>query len=266
MSVFFIDGTYFNPENIAKSGQCFRWKEEKDGSYSLIAHGKYLLIEKESDRYRIKSTKEDWENIWKEYFDIERDYSYIKKLIESSEDTHLKEAFFKGRGIRILRQDLWETIVSFLISQNNNISRIKNSIEKICVKAGKLTDNKEGYQFPMPEDVNKGFFEDSGLGLGYRVEYLEEIYEYARNNPNWLNELKSKNYEDAMSSLLERKGIGPKVANCICLFGLGHVGAFPIDTHVKQLLKKYYPDGFDFERYHGCAGIIQQFLFYYEIS
>ena len=113
----------------------------------------------------------------------------------------------------------------------------------------------------MPEEV----FDDRSMGFGYRAQYLKEIYEYGANNPDWLDNLRKMSYDEAMESLLTRKGIGKKVANCICLFGLHHVDAFPIDTHVKQLLDKYYSDGFDFERYKGVAGIIQQYLFYFEL-
>lgn len=113
----------------------------------------------------------------------------------------------------------------------------------------------------MPDEV----FDDRSMGFGYRAPYLKEIYEYGANNPDWLDNLRKMSYDEAMESLLTRKGIGKKVANCICLFGLHHVDAFPIDTHVKQLLDKYYSDGFDFERYKGVAGIIQQYLFYFEL-
>ena len=113
----------------------------------------------------------------------------------------------------------------------------------------------------VPEEV----FDDRSMGFGYRAPYLKEIYEYGANNPDWLDNLRKMSYDEAMESLLTRKGIGKKVANCICLFGLHHVDAFPIDTHVKQLLDKYYSDGFDFERYKGVAGIIQQYLFYFEL-
>ena len=199
------------------------------------------------------------------YFDLDTDYANVARLINESEDEHLKEAYSKGSGVRILRQDLWEIIVSFIISQNNNISRITQSIDKICTRC-ELPALGGEYRFPYPGEVEPEFWDDSTLGLGYRNEYLKLIYEYAKENPKWLDELKTMSYDDAMQSLMERKGIGKKVANCICLFGLHHVDAFPIDTHVKQLLAKYYQNGFDFDRYKGVAGIVQQYLFYYEIS
>lgn len=124
---------------------------------------------------------------------------------------------------------------------------------------------EELYTFPKPLEVPDEVFDDRSMGFGYRAPYLKEIYEYGANNPGWLDNLRKMSYDEAMESLLSRKGIGKKVANCICLFGLHHVDAFPIDTHVKQLLDKYYSDGFDFERYKGVAGIIQQYLFYFEL-
>lgn len=196
---------------------------------------------------------------------MDTDYQAIENRIIAFDDAHLCEAYNKGRGIRILRQDLWEMIVSFMISQNNNIKRISGSIEKFCETAGLLCKGGEGYRFPKPGEVDLSIFDDKSLGFGYRAPFLKEIYEYAQNNPKWLENLKEMNYSDAYKCLLERKGIGPKVANCICLFGLHHVEAFPIDTHVRQLLDKYYPDGFNHEYFSGVSGIIQQFLFYYEI-
>ena len=140
---------------------------------------------------------------------------------------------------------------------------------QLCRRCGhKIDGSAEGeelYTFPKPLEVPDEVFDDRSMGFGYRAPYLKEIYEYGANNPDWLDNLRKMSYDEAMESLLSRKGIGKKVANCICLFGLHHVDAFPIDTHVKQLLDKYYSDGFDFERYKGVAGIIQQYLFYFEL-
>ncbi|MCR5785201.1 MAG: 8-oxoguanine DNA glycosylase [Eubacterium sp.] len=257
---------HLNLKQIAESGQCFRFKEIEENKYSTVAFGRYLEVTQKGDEFTFSCDEDEYEKIWASYFDTKTDYAAIEKLILSSNDDHLKEAFKEGYGIRILRQDLWEMIVTFIISQNNNIKRITNSVEAICQKAGRKTDCKRGCILPEPGDIREGFFMDKTLGLGYRDSYLEEIYSYAVNNPGWTDSLKGMDYETAMETLVERKGIGKKVANCICLFGLHHVEAFPIDTHVKQLLEKYYPKGFDFERYEGIAGIIQQYLFYYELK
>ena len=252
-------------EQIATSGQCFRWKKIDENRYSVVAFGKRLEICQDGIEFSMSCDEQEWNEIWSSYFDLDTDYANVARLINESEDEHLKEAYSKGSGVRILRQDLWEIIVSFIISQNNNISRITQSIDKICTRC-ELPALGGEYRFPYPVEVEPEFCDDSTLGLGYRNEYLKLIYEYAKENPKWLDELKTMSYDDAMQSLMERKGIGKKVANCICLFGLHHVDAFPIDTHVKQLLAKYYQNGFDFDRYKGVAGIVQQYLFYYEIS
>lgn len=251
----------------AESGQCFRWKSLGKDTYSVVAYNRCLTISRiEEGRFELDCTEDEYKEIWSHYLDVDTDYFEVERLIRKSGDSHLLEAFEKGKGIRILRQDLWEMIVSYLISQNNNIPRIKGSIEAICRKAGFLAKDSAEYRIPLPEEVQEGFFDDKSLGLGYRVEYLGKIYAYAKENPDWLEYLKTLSYEDARKELLNRKGIGPKVADCICLFGLHHVEAFPIDTHVKQLLLKYYSEGFNHEYYKEYAGIVQQYLFYYEIK
>lgn len=257
-------------EQIANSGQCFRWKrlESDKVKYAIVAFGQYLEIEQDGTMFHMSCNEQEWNEVWRDYFDIDTDYEEIKERISSSDDEHLKLALSKGAGIRILKQDLWEIIVSFIISQNNNIKRITKSIDELCVCTGLVCDNcKElsAYKFPKPDEIKYEIFDDKAMGFGYRDAYLREIYQYASENPSWIDNLKKMSYEEAMNSLLQRKGIGKKVANCICLFGLHHVDAFPIDTHVKQLLDEHYPNGFDFERYDGVAGIVQQYLFYYEL-
>lgn len=253
-----------NLKRIAESGQCFRWKNIADDTYVIPGIRLEnrdlddLTITQRGDGFEVSCNKGDWISQWSKYFDLATDYGKIAEKIMMSKDAHAIEAYNEGSGIRILRQDLWEMIVTFLISQNNNIKRITNSVEEIC--------NRNGGLFPRPGEVDSNMFLDKSLGLGYRSPFLKEIYDYAYENPGWLEELGKSDYETASLMLRERKGIGPKVANCISLFGLHHVEAFPIDTHVKQLLEKYYPNGFDFDYYEGCAGIIQQYLFYYELN
>lgn len=257
---------YFSLKDIAESGQCFRFKKIDDNSYSVVIRGKNYILSQKENVLNINCSESEWEDFLSSYFDCDTDYSEIEKLVMNSGDEHAIEAYKLGSGIRILRQDLWEIIVSFLISQNNNIPRIKGSIEALCRVSGRKAWGGEEYSFPKASDISPLLFEKANLGLGYRVPYLKEIYEWVEENPFWLDYLKEMPYEEARKELLKRKGIGPKVADCICLFGLHHVEAFPIDTHVKQLIKKYYPKGFDFKYYGKYAGIIQQYLFYYEIK
>lgn len=253
-------------KDTAESGQCFRWKKLEDSKYGIVAYGHYLEISQDGDEFTLSCSEDEWNNIWSWYFDMDTDYYRIERLIKDSGDAHLIECYEKGCGIRILRQDLWEMIVSYLISQNNNITRISKTIDLVCERAGILAEGAcDQYSFPKPNELDVALFEDRSLGLGYRDVYLREIYEWAVENPTWVNGLHKLSYDEARRELLLRKGIGPKVADCICLFGLHHVEAFPIDTHVKQLLLKYYPNGFDFQYFEGVSGIVQQYLFNYEI-
>lgn len=264
--MFQIEIQNMNLEQIAKSGQCFRWKKIDEEKYQVVAFGRCLEIKQDGQLFTLSCDEAEWKEIWYDYFDMDTDYDAIGRLILESGDEHLKKAYSIGSGIRILRQDLWEIIVSFIISQNNNIKRITKSVDELCVRNGRICGGTEqGFIFPTPNDIDIAIFDDKSIGFGYRDTYLREIYQYAAEHPKWIDELKGMSYDEAMESLLERKGIGKKVANCICLFGLHHVDAFPIDTHVKQLLEEHYPNGFDFEKYAGIAGIIQQYLFYYEL-
>lgn len=247
-----------NLRQIADSGQVFRMTEE-DGGF-LVRKGKEaVLVKEEADNFTFFCSEEKFHSVWYDYFDLETDYAAIKKLADKK-DAYLKKAIASAPGIRILKQDLWEMIVSFIISQNNNIPRIKSCIEKIC------STTVDG-GFPTPEEIScipVSTLRD--FGFGYRDEYVNGIAKEVAGGSFDLDALKKLDYEDAHKTLLQKKGIGKKVADCICVFGLHHLNAFPIDTHVKRLLSEHYPSGFPFERYKGCAAVMQQYMFYYEIK
>lgn len=254
---------------IARSGQCFTWKpigEEGTVAYSIVAFDRYLEITQVGNHFRLSCDKEEWDKVWSSYFDLETDYADVAQRILTSEDEYLINAYHHGEGVRILRQDLWEMIVTFMISQNNNIKRITKSVDMLVERCGCKCEDGIHYRFPGPGEAPEEVFADAGMGFGYRAEYLREIYAYAKDNPEWLKSLKSMSYEEAYNELLKRKGIGSKVANCICLFGLHHIDAFPIDTHIKQILAAQYPRGFDFKRFEGVAGIVQQYMFNAKIN
>ncbi len=265
----YIEINNFDPGKIADSGQCFRWNRLREGVYGIIAYDRYIEIRQDGRGFLLSCDEDEWERIWAPYLDIETDYTSIGRAITGSGDEYLKEAYHYGHGIRVLKQELWETVISFIISQNNNIKRIRNSIEAICNKAalpvtGRAPAGK--YRFPKPGEIDREFFEDRELGLGYRDIYLADMYEYADTHPDFPDRLNRMDNSEAMSELKTFKGIGNKVAACICLFGLHHIDAFPIDTHIRQILNTYYPKGYDFERYRGYNGIIQQFMFYYKTN
>lgn len=262
-----IDIENLDLEQIAISGQCFRFRPLGEKHYLIPAFDRCLEIKQEGNHIRAMCSAAEWKELWQEYFDISTDYAAIGRLILTSEDEYLKECYHSGSGVRILRQELWEMVVTFMISQNNNIKRIAGSVEKICGLYGKpLSGYKDIYTFPSPFDVPAEAFDNTELGLGYRDEYLRELFELVRKSPEFLEELSGMDTGQAMERLLAVKGIGKKVASCICLFGLHRVEAFPIDTHVKQILKEHYPLGFDFERYEGVAGIVQQYMFYNKLN
>lgn len=262
----------FNIRMIAESGQCFRMNQIDQNTYSVVMKDHYTEITQNEEEAKVlfSCPEEEARRIWLPYFDIDFPYGKIKEQADE-QDEFLNNAIQYGAGIRILNQDLWEMIISFLISQNNNIKRIKNSIEELCRRYGKKCisgEGKEYYAFPRPEELAKADLETlHDLGLGYRDKYILVMARRCSGAEGeaWLESLKEMEYEAAAAVLVKEYGIGRKVADCICLFGLHHVDAFPIDTHVKQILAKWYPDGFPFERYKGFAGIVQQYMFYYKL-
>lgn len=243
---------------IADSGQVFRMIEEK-GAFRVWKGKETVLVSQEGKEFTFSCSEEVFQSIWKDYFDLDLDYGMIKALADEK-DEYLKEAIRFGSGIRILRQDLWEMIVTFIISQNNNIPRIRASIEKMC------STTVDG-GFPTPLELVRISKEAlRAFGLGYRDEYVYEVARSAVSGEFDLEALKRMEYEEALQYLMERKGIGKKVADCIAVFGLHHLDAFPIDTHVRRILREHYPEGFPFERYRGFAAVMQQYMFYYEIK
>ena len=259
--------TDFDIHQISRSGQCFRMRQFSENTYSLIAFGSYLEVEQKGTQVCFSCTEEAFDALWRNYFDLDTDYGGIKRAIDP-EDIYLQAAAELGGGIRILRQELWETIVTFIISQRNNIPRICKCVDALCREFGQKETNFRGEvynQFPAPH-VLAGASEESlrGCGLGYRAPYIRKTAQMACNGEIDLDELFSLDYETARAQLLKFSGVGEKVADCISLFALHHIEAFPIDTHIQDMLKRY-PDGFPFERYAGFAGILQQYAFYYEL-
>lgn len=272
-------------EQIARSGQCFRIgkRQEHRDIFTIAAEENYVEAVKEGDSFLFSCSETDFHRIWAGYFDLQTDYGGYKNHV-ASDDAYLKEAMEWGWGVRILQQDLWEMIITFLISQNNNITRIRGSVEKLCSLLGEkrsgmgfaflpdnsLIETERSYEtFPRPEAIAEaGLLGLSSMGLGYRDKYILSMGEFCSGQEGkaWLENLKAAEYKAAHEMLKNQYGIGKKVADCICLFGLHHVGAFPVDTHVKQILERYYPQGFPLERYQGYAGILQQYMFYYKVN
>lgn len=258
----------FDLEKIADSGQCFRFNRCKDG-YSVVAQDKYLFIKKCSEKeYELDCSQKDFDCFWKRYFDLDTSYSGIRGLIEKEEDEYLYRAAEFGKGIRILQQDPWEMLISFIISQRKNIPAIKASIEKLCKLSGKkIAVDPEGndvYSFPSAEDLSKVTPEElSACSLGYRDKYVHRAALDVASGVCRLDDYRGLTDEELMEKLLELYGVGVKVANCEILFGYHRLDAFPKDVWINKVLEAHYPDGFLFEKYRPYNGVMQQYLFFY---
>ena len=258
----------FSIAQICDSGECFRMMPICENTYSVIASGRYLEVKQHGTECIFSCDEAEFEEFWKRYFDLEVEYaSYIEKI--NPKDTYLVNAAAFGSGIRILRQELWEMIVSFLISQQNNIVRIRRCIQNICERYGDKKVNFRGdiyYAFPTPEAL--AVLEEDALkecNLGYRSKYVVRTAKSIVAGDVDLAAIEKMPYKKAKEELLQLFGVGEKVADCICLFGLHHLQAFPIDTHIRQALEKHYKRGFPRRRYRGYEGVLQQYIFYWEL-
>lgn len=255
-------------KKICESGQCFRLREIGAGKFSLTALGRYMEIVQNGDEISFDCTQQEFDTVWKQYFDLDTDYKEMISAVDEA-DGYLCRAVSNGAGIRILRQDLWEMIISFIISQQNNIKRIRKCVDSLCEKYGEKRQAGNGvyYDFPAAEALARAKLPDLyGCNLGYRSRYIHDTaVSIAEGNVD-LNAVTKMEYDFARAELMKLCGVGTKVADCICLFALHHTDAFPRDTHINKVLASQYPDGFPFERYRGYAGILQQYIFYYDLQ
>lgn len=259
---------HFDLKQICDSGQCFRMRQMEDGRYEVIARDRYLTISQEGDVVSFSCEQDAFEEFWTDYFDLDRDYGAFVSEINPN-DRYLLRAVESAGGVRILKQDLWEMIVTFLISQQNNIKRIHHCIDLICEKYGKMCtadDDTKYYAFPDPEAFAD--LEDNALmacNLGYRSKYVVRTAKAVVAGDIDLAQIQAMPYKKAKEELLKCYGVGEKVADCICLFALHHLDAFPVDTHIRQALDEHYRRGFPNRRYQGFRGVMQQYIFYYEL-
>lgn len=252
----------FNLTKIADSGQCFRMNQRDDGSWSIIAEDRYCVATVDHlDIVTIDCPSDD-NGFWKEYFDLNTDYSRFRESADKT-DAFLSAAVDCGKGIRILRQDPWEMLITFIISQRKNIPAIKACVEKLCTRWGSEIE-KGVYAFPTPEELSKATLSElSDCSLGYRAEYVYLAAKAVSNEEVDLYGLMDLSDEDLLTELLKFKGVGVKVANCVSLFGYYRIAAFPIDVWIDRVQKAYYNGRFPVEKYQGYAGIMQQYIFYY---
>ena len=280
----------FNLRQIADSGQCFRMvpcdPNRSQTAYRVISGRHFLIVEQTGDEVTFHCPNDEFA-FWEHYFDLKTDYDTYIRAIDPMDD-YLSRAAAFGSGIRILNQDLWEMIITFIISQQKTIPAIRALVEALSEKYGtrnKIPPTVSGYYyaFPSPEELNRASLDDLlALKLGYRAKYIKRTCEDVCSGKLDLDRLMKLNYADSMEVLLSCYGIGVKVANCICLFGLHHIGAFPVDTWIKKiLLREYAPKSHctghvpetrlcealiaeNFSKYPGFAGVLQQYIFFYE--
>lgn len=271
----------FELKDIFDCGQCFRWNKESDESYTGVFKQNVINVKKQGQDVYFKGIcSGDIKNVVTYYFDLERDYENIKKTL-SKVDINMKTSIEYGKGIRILNQDLWETIISFIISANNNIPRIKGIIERLSAKYGKEIEwnGKKYYTFPTPEELKEVSVEDyRKLGLGFRDIRLYETTKMILENKVDLQKLRENpDTKEVREQLLTLSGVGPKVADCILLFSdLKRFEVFPIDVWVRRVMNDLYIKEEDEtkvskvkiekianEKFGNLAGLAQQYLFYW---
>ncbi|MCH5303270.1 MAG: DNA-3-methyladenine glycosylase 2 family protein [Ruminococcus sp.] len=241
-------------------GQSFRWVEN-DGKFSGVAFGKKVNLNLVGeDLYIENSTAEDFNSIWKSYLDLELDYGKIREQISEIHPV-LKEACSYAPGIRILRQEPWEALCTFIISQNNNIKRIKGIVERLCESFGEKVD--DFYTFPTAEKLASLSPEDlAPIRAGFRNKYIIDGAKKVASGEVDLEKCREIEYEKAREELMKIKGVGVKVADCALLFGLHRIEAFPVDVWMRRAMEKLFPNMTenDFGDY---AGIAQQYIFHY---
>ncbi len=245
---------------ILDCGQAFRWTEN-NGDWSGVAMGKELTVRQSGDSVMfVNKTVDEVRDIWLDYFDLKRDYVEICETL--SKDAHLKEACSLYQGIRLLKQDEWEALCSFIISQNNNIPRIKGIISRLCETFGEKLPGG-AYSFPSAQTLAGLSPEDlAPLRAGFRNKYIIDAAQKVASGEVDLSKLKGAPAQEIRDSLLKIKGVGVKVAECTLLFGFGDVDAFPVDVWVRRVVSELYPDGLP-ECMAGVSGIAQQYLFHW---
>lgn len=263
-------------ENTLNCGQSFRWEKRVDGSFSGIVEDFFIKVVQEQGLLKVESTKLLTQNYIEEYFDLNRDYTAVF-LDLKDKDKLIGEAYKEYIGLKVLNQNPWEILISFIISANNNIKRITKIIENISKEFGNeisIEGEVVGYSFPTAEKLAEASIESlMACNLGYRAEYIKSTSQSIIDGVVNLDEIRTMNYELGKKELMKLKGVGGKVADCILLFSMNKSEAFPIDTWVKKIMKHFYikneivkdseMKAFIVDYFGKDAGILQQYLFHY---
>ncbi len=266
----------FDPKHIFECGQCFRWIKQEDNSYTGVAMGRVINVKKINNKiYLDNTTKEDFENIWYDYFDLGNDYKEIIDKLKVM-DEYLEKATEFGEGIRILKQDSWEMLISFIISSNNRIPMIQRAINNLSKNFGIYIGEYNGqdyYAFPTPEQLNKASQEEiRACSTGFRDKYIKSTTQIVNDEGINVLDYRKLSTEDCLKELLKFNGVGPKVGDCIALFGMQKYDTFPVDVWVKRVMQEFYVAEdlsltkirkFGIEKFGELSGFAQQYLFYY---
>lgn len=252
---------HFGLQETFDCGQAFRWQAFDENSWIGIAHGRKLRVGLNNGVITLYDcTLDEYDKLWRNYLDIDRDYGKIIDMI--SENEVLKNAAAENSGIRILRQDKWETLCSFIISQNNNIPRIKGIVERLCENFGDTLEDG-GYTFPTADKIAKLEPEDlAPIRSGFRARYIIDGARKFLNGEIDLDLIKTADIDIARAELMKITGVGVKVADCTLLFGFNRIDALPKDVWIKRAIEEYF-DGIFPECAKGYEGIAQQYLFNY---
>ena len=255
----------FDLAGIAESGQCFRMTAADDGSVQLVALGRWLSIRPlGGDQYEISCPPQEWQAVWRDYFDLDTDYAPFRALA-LKKDSFLQRAAEYGAGLRILRQQPFEMLISFIISQRKSIPAIRTAVEKLCRAFGEPFDTPAGVKYAFPTPGALAAADSQALadcGLGYRVDYVKAAAQMAADGRLELEELARLKDCQLLEILQQVPGVGVKVASCTALFGYHRLAVAPVDVWIQRVLDKVYGGKWP-RRYRPALGVLQQYMFYY---
>lgn len=258
----------FDPEKIMDSGQCFRAVRRADGAFRFLTGERVLYLRNTAEEtWEASCDWETWERVWVPYFDLGRNYRAIREKIPAR-DAFLVEAARTGAGIRILRQDPWETLLTFIISQRKSIPAIRAMVEELSRRYGTelRTPWETLYAFPTARQLKDVTAEDYiDCKAGYRAPYLRDAVERVLAGETALEAMAALPDQELLTALEEVKGVGVKVASCVALFAYGRTACAPVDTWIRKIIRSKYRGRDPFARYGGAAGIVQQYFFYYAL-
>ena len=260
MSIVFENVHDLDLRETLDCGQCFRWKEQSDGSFAGVVRGRYARVRTDGDRLIVDGAQEADRDLWFDYFDLGLDYGAVKAELSALHPT-LAEAARYAPGIRILNQEPFEALISFIISQNNNIKRIAGIVERLCEHFGEGTGSRNS--FPTAETL-AGLSPDdlAPIRAGFRHRYIIDAAQKVADGTIDLEALRALPYDEAKTELMKITGVGVKVADCVLLYGLHRLDGFPLDVWMKRAMAALFPgmEPADFGQY---AGIAQQYIFHY---